>query len=172
MRPRRKTGGRSPQARQVAFGGPSRFRASTLVELVIALTALVIVVLGHSITGYNARLDIRRSMKQSTAATTALLLCESWAGAGGATTYDPVVDLASQVTITAGTGPDVPAGFTSRAGCAIVIDGVHYNATLSSQELAASLRALNVAIAWSDRDDVHPPTLDKSFHLTTYILLN
>jgi hypothetical protein len=150
--------------------GDSRFRASTLVELVVALTALAIVVLGHSITGYNAKLDIERSARQSRAATTALLLCESWAGAGGVTTYGPVADLASQLAITSGSGPNAPAGFTSRGSYAIVIDGVSYSATLSSQELASTLRALNVTMAWSSR--YGSTSLDKGFSLTTYVLLN
>jgi len=150
----------------------SRFRAGTLVELVIALTALTIVVLAHSITGYNAKLDIQRSVRRSTAATTALLLSESWAAAEGITTYDPVADLASQLAITAGTGPNVPAGFTSRGSYSIVLDGVHFYATLSSQELASTLRALNVAIAWSDRGAGDPPSFAWDFRLTTYVLLD
>ncbi len=147
-----------------------RWRASTLVELVVALTALVIVVLGHSICGYNARLDTKKSLKQSAAATTASLLCESWAGAGGATTYDPTTDLAGQLTLTAESGPNAPASFTSRGSYAAVINGVSYWATLSSCELTSTLRALNVTVAWADRDGSTSP--DKSFSLTDYVLLN
>jgi hypothetical protein len=152
--------------------GGSRVRASTLLELVVSLTILAILVLGHSIVGYHAKLDIRRSAKRSTAAATALLLCESWAGADGVTTYDPSVDLAAQLTLTAGSGPDAPAGFTNRGSYSAVIDGVPYNATLSSEELASTLRALNVTVAWSSRDGDNPPTLDQEFPLTTYVLLD
>jgi len=148
----------------------TRSRAGTLVELVVALAALAIIVLGHSVTGYNAKLDILTSVRQSAAATTALLLSESWAAADGVTTYDAVADLVSQLAITPSTGPSAPAGFTSRGSYAIVIDGVSYRATLSSQELASRLRALNVAIAWSGR--YGSGTLDKNFSLTTYVLLN
>jgi len=158
--------------RQKRQASDSRFRAGTLVELVVALTALTIIVLGHSITEYHARLDVRRSVRQSTAATTALLLGESWAGAAGVTTYDPVADLGSALTITAGTGPTAPAGFTNRGSYCVIIDGVYYYVTLSSQELAATLRALNVAIAWSDQGEAEPPVFHWDFHLTTYVLLS
>jgi hypothetical protein len=148
----------------------SRFQASTLVELVVALTVLVLVILGHSITGYHARLDIHRAQRYSTAATTALLLSESWAGAEGVATYDPATDLAPQMTITTGSGPEAPDGFTSRGSYCLLIDGVSYSATLSSQELAPALRALNVVVAWPGRDGTAWP--DKDFSLTTYVLLN
>ncbi len=147
-----------------------RFRGTTLVELVVALTALAIVVLGHSFTEYRARLDVRRSARQSTAATTALLFAESWAGAEGATTYDPVADLGPQLTITAGTGPSAPTGFTSRGSYCVAIDGAYYYVTLSSQELDPTLWALNVAIAWSDQGEADPPVFHWDFHLTTYVL--
>ncbi len=147
-----------------------RFRASTIVELVVALTALVIIVLGHSITGYNARLDIKRSMKQSAGVMTALLLSESWAGVEGAAAYDPRADLEDQLTFTAASGPSAPAGFTSQGSYCAVVNDVSYYATLSSNELAPTLRALNVTVAWADRDGSTTP--DRSFSLTTYVLLN
>ena len=150
--------------------GGARSRGSLLLELMIALTVLTLAVLGHCIMGYNAKLDIVRSARQSTAATTALLLCESWAGAEGATTYDPVADLAAQLTLTNDTGPSAPDGFTNRGSYSAVVDGVTYYATLSSQELASALRAVNVTVAWSSRDG--SGAMDKSFGLTTYVLLD
>ncbi len=152
----------------------SRFRALTLVELVVALTALAIIVLGHSLTGYNARLDIQRSVWRSTAATTALTLLESWAAGQGAANYDPAADLDSpQLSITAdGSGPEAPAGFTSRGSYAIVANGLTYRATLSSCDLESTLRALNVMIAWSDRDAGDSPALTWEFRLTTYVALD
>jgi len=147
-----------------------RHRAGTLVELVVALTVLVLVILGHSIAGYHARLDIQRAQRHSTAATTALLLCESWAGAGGGATYDPVANLASRLTIEDGNGPEAPADFTSRGSYSVTIDGVSYSATLSSRELAAALRALNVTVAWPSRYGSASP--DRDFSLTTYVLLD
>jgi hypothetical protein len=147
-----------------------RYRASTLVELVVALTVLVLVILGHSIAGYHARLDIQRAQRHSTAANTALLLCESWAGAGGGGAYDPVANLASQLIITAGNGPEAPVDFTSRGSYCVTIDGVSYSATLSSRELAAALRALNVTVAWPSRYGSASP--DRDYSLTTYVLLD
>jgi len=140
------------------------------VELIVALTVLVLVILGHGIAGYHARLDIQGAQRHSTAATTALLLCESWAGAGGGVTYDPVTNLASQLPITAGSGPEAPADFTSRGSYCVRIDGVSYSATLSSQELATALRALNVTVAWPSRYGSASP--DRDFRLTTYVLLD
>ncbi|OHB66205.1 MAG: hypothetical protein A2Y76_10305 [Planctomycetes bacterium RBG_13_60_9] len=142
-----------------------------MVELIISLSALAVIVLGHSIVSYHAKLDIGSSVKQSTAAMVALLLCESWAGADGAVTYDPVSDLASGFTISGGSGPSAPAGFTSLGSYFVAVDGTCYHATLSSKALASTLRALNVSVAWSDRGG-DPPTLDKEFCLTTYVLLD
>jgi Tfp pilus assembly protein PilV len=149
-----------------------RFRALTLVELVVALTALAIIVLGHSLTGYNARLDIQRSVWRSAAAATALALLESWAAGQGAANYDPVADLGSQLTIAAGSGPGAPAGFTSQGSYTIVTDGITYRATLSSCDLESTLRALNVVVAWSDRSAGDPPALTWDFRLTTYVALD
>jgi len=74
------------------------------------------------------------------------------------------------LAISAGSGPYAPTGSTSHGSYSITINGVSYGATLSSRELASTLRALNVTIAWASRHE--GTALDKSFGLTTYVLLN
>jgi Tfp pilus assembly protein PilV len=149
----------------------SRRRATSLVEVVVALTALAIIVVGHSLNAYNARLDIQRAVWRSTAVTMALTLSESWVAAKGSPTYDAVAALGSQMTITTGGGPEAPSGFTSHGSYAITVDGISYSATLSSGELDPTLRALNVTVAWSDRNTT-PPAWTWTFPLTTYVVLD
>jgi hypothetical protein len=149
----------------------SHRRATSLLEVVVALTALAIIVVGHSLNAYHARLDIQRSVWYSTAVATALTLSESWLSAKGSPTYDAAAALGSEMTIATGSGPGAPSGFTSRGSYSVSVDGISYRATLSSRELDTALRALNVTVAWSDRGTT-PSALTWTFPLTTYVLLD
>jgi hypothetical protein len=151
--------------------GDSHRRATSLLEVVVALTALAIIVVGHSLNAYHARLDIQRSVWHSTAVTTALTLSESWVAAKGSPTYDAVAALGSEMTIATGSGPAAPGGFTSRGSYAVTVDGISYSATLSSCELDSTLRALNVTVAWSDGGTTSS-ALTWTFPLTTYVVLD
>jgi hypothetical protein len=77
--------------------------------------------------------------------------------------------------ITGPTSFTPPTGFTSLGQYKITADGVNYWAGLSYENTAAGLRALNVVVAWaqrqtgSDADDAAAAGLDKTFKLTTYV---
>jgi prepilin-type N-terminal cleavage/methylation domain-containing protein len=67
----------------------------TIVEVMVAITVLAVAALGASAYRYYSTLDVRRADMRTTAARLGLLLCESWRGAGGDTSYDPTAHLGS-----------------------------------------------------------------------------
>ena len=166
----------------------------TLVEVMVAVAILAIAALGASAFRYHAALAARTADLQTTAARTALLLCESWRGASDPNAFDPtqlatgssdsalaietitiykgVTMLAYEgVTMPAYEGVAVPADFTPLGIYGITIDGVNYHAALSWKDISPGLRALNVIVAWNQRgssSDIYE-LLNKSFKLTTYV---
>jgi prepilin-type N-terminal cleavage/methylation domain-containing protein len=145
-------------------------RGLTLVEVVIAMLIITIAALGVSSFRYQAALDARRADAQIVASRTGLLLGEGWRGLRGATTYDPVADLSSELTIATSTdGPTAPSGFTEIGKYHIVASRANYYATLSWNDISAGLRALNVSVAWEQRGkETDYDDTDKVFSLTTY----
>jgi len=142
----------------------------TLVEVIVAMLVIAIAALGISSFRYQAALDARRADAQLTAARTGLLLTEGWRGIRGETTYDPVADFGSVLTIAASNnGPAAPNGFTPLGTYRIEAGRAYYYATLSWQDAAAGLRALHVAVAWEQRGKAAAySNADKTFLLTTY----
>jgi len=145
----------------------------TLVEVMAAMAILAIAVLGASAFRYHAALSARKADLQTTAARTALLLCESWRGTSDPNTFDPIQlatsDPNSALAIeTIYEGPAVPADFTPLGIYRITIDGVNYYAVLSWKDISQGLRALNVVVAWDPRGS-QSELPDKLFKLTTYI---
>jgi prepilin-type N-terminal cleavage/methylation domain-containing protein len=150
----------------------------TLVEIMAAVAILAIAALGTSAFRYHAALGARTADLQTTAARTALLLCESWRGASDPNTFDPTQlatsDLNSALaigTIDIYEGHAVPADFTPLGIYGITADGVNYYAVLSWKDISPGLRALNVIVAWDPRgssSDIYELP-NKSFKLTTYV---
>ncbi len=155
--------------------GCSKSRGVTLVEVMAATLIIVVAVLGTSGYRYYSSLDAKRADMQSTAARIALALCENWRGRGmqRSTTYDPVSHLGSELDIKAvSTGPQYPAGFTGAGHYEVVVANVRYAVALAWRDEASGLRALNVTVAWAQRQidpDGGPETMDKAFRLTTYV---
>ncbi len=158
----------------------------TLVEVMAAMAVLAIVSLGASAFRYHAALGARKADLQTTAARTALLLCESWRGASNPNTFNPT-QLATTnpalaiETITIYEGHAVPADFTLLGNYRITIDAVSYYAVLSWKDVSPGLRALNVIVAWDQRGsgpssgggnvyDWGSVDASKSFKLTTYVV--
>jgi len=142
----------------------------TFVEILLATVVLLIAILGASAFRYNAALSARQADAQMTAARTALLLCESWRGVGGSTTYDPVASLGSELVIEhADQGPTKPDDFGSLGRYRITTDGVEYYAALAWRNVSPGLRALHIAVAWGQ------PGLHNQYHhrrlfkLTNYV---
>jgi prepilin-type N-terminal cleavage/methylation domain-containing protein len=145
----------------------------TIVEVMVAITVLAVAALGASAYRYYSTLDVRRADMRTTAARLGLLLCESWRGAGGDTSYDPTAHLGSDLTITSVSPPSQfqYTGFSSLGGYLFETDDINYYAFLSWKDVSAGLRALNVVVAWAQRD-TGPATIDdadKIYALTTYV---
>ena len=145
----------------------------TLIEVMAAVAILAIAALGTSAFRYHAALGARTADLQTTAARTALLLCESWRGTSDPNTFDPIQlatsDPNSALAIEVSYASlEVPADFTPLGIYRITIDGVNYYAVLSWKDISPGLRALNVVVAWDPRGS-QSELPDKLFKLTTYI---
>lgn len=145
---------------------------TSLVEAMVAITVLSIAVFGGSAYRYYSTLDARRADRQMAAARVALMLCESWKGLQGNQTYDPTAHLGSDLTISTGSGPEAPEGFTALGSYEVVSNDVTSYVTLSWKDVADGFRALNVVVDWAQRDlgEASLDDADKTFKLTTYTL--
>lgn len=154
-------------------------RGVSLVGTMVAVTILLIALIGTSTFRYAAALDGRKADAHATAARIALTLGESWRGVRGDLTYDPVAHLGTGLKVAAGEGPVKPKDFTLLGSYSVQFDddaGVNnYFATLSWKDVQPGLRALNVVVAWASRDQavgskqLNPvDAADKSFGLTVY----
>jgi len=154
-------------------------RGVSLVDTMVAVTILLIALLGTSTLRYTAALDARRADARTTAARIALLLCESWRGLDGDETYDPTAHLGSDLKVAQGAGPAYPEDFTLLGSYTVAFDdgtGVdNYMTTLSWKDVQPGLRALNVTVAWASREQLGETwqqigglRVDKSYGLTVY----
>jgi hypothetical protein len=111
---------------------------------------------------------------RTSAARIGMLLCESWRGVKGSETYDPVAHVGSELEITTFTlsSEFEYAGFTPLGVYKVVGNGLDYYTILSWKDVSTGLRALNVVVAWEQRDqggsDIATAFADKLFKLTTY----
>ncbi len=158
-------------------------RGSVLISTLVAVTIILIAVIGTSNFRYYTALDTRKATAQTEAAGIALLLCESWRGVQGDPAYDPVTNLGSDLAISKSTGPQTPDDFTRLDSYLIKLVNdkdrngkddyrISYYVTMSWKDIQPGLRALNVNVAWARRDsnnDGYDKT-DKSFMLTIYTL--
>jgi type II secretory pathway pseudopilin PulG len=156
-------------------------RGMTLIGTLIAVTILLIALIGTSTFRYSAALDARRATAHTAAARVALALCESWRGLYGDETHDPTLLTTSDMSIAKSSweGHSSPGDFTLLGNYAVVLDddnpdSVNYYATLSWKDVQPGLRALNVDVSWAQRapgadgdEDV-----DKSYVLTVYAQTN
>lgn len=152
-------------------------RGMTLIGTLIAVTILLIALIGTSTFRYSAALDGRRATVHTAAARVALVLSESWRGLYGDETHDPILLATSDMSIAKSSwiGHSAPVDFTLLGNYVIVLDndnpdGVNYYATLSWKDVQPGLRALNVNVAWAQRAAGANGTedVDKSYVLTVY----
>lgn len=144
-----------------------KYKGFSLLDVIFVSVVLLIAIVGTSFYRYYSALDQRKAAMQTSAARTALLLCESWRGLQGATTFNPTTWNLSDISISAGSGPAVPSGFTALNSYAITTNNFNYTATLSWQDVSTGLRALNVTIAWPTSGSGTP---NNSYTLTSYTL--
>ena len=151
-------------------------RGVSLVGTMVAVTILLIALIGTSSFRYSAALDGRKAKAQTTAARIALMLCESWRGINGDVTFDPIELDGSDLKIdTLDASLDKPLDFNLLGSYAVVLEtdesyNIDYYATLSWKDVQPGLRALNVVLAWAQRDlGVEGiKGADKSLRLTIY----
>ncbi|MHC4145890.1 MAG: type IV pilus modification PilV family protein [Planctomycetota bacterium] len=152
-------------------------RGVTLVETLIAVTILLIALIGTSTFRYAAALDGRRADAHTSAARVALSLSESWRGLKGDANLDATQLGSSDMTVSVSgwTGHQTPGGFTLLGNYAVVLDdddpdSANYYATMSWSDVQPGLRALNVSVAWAQRAPGGDGTenVDKAFSLTVY----
>lgn len=157
-------------------------RGVSLIGTMVAVTILLIALIGTSTFRYAAALDGRKADAHTTAARVALTLAESWRGVKGGTTHDPTAQLGSDLEVAVGEGPVKPEDFTLLGSYTIQFNdgaGVNdYAATLSWKDIQPGLRALNVVVVWASRElggltkkDISD-IADKSFELTVYTQTN
>jgi len=151
-------------------------RGVSLVGTMVAVTILLIALIGTSSFRYSAALDGRKAKAQTAAARIALMLCESWRGINGNVTFDPVQLCGSDLIIdTLDANLDTPLDFNLLGSYAIILEpkesyNINYYATMSWKDVQPGLRALNVILAWAQRDLGIDGIrgADKSFRLTIY----
>ena len=152
-------------------------RGVSLVGTMVAVTILLIALIGTSTFRYAAAMDGRKARAHTAAARVALALGESWRGSKGDITLDPTLFGGSDMTVSASSwnGHEKPDDFTLLGNYAVVLDdddpdSLNYYATMSWKDVQPGLRALNVSVAWAQRgpgaDDTE--NVDKSFRLTVY----
>ncbi len=150
----------------------------SLVGTMIAITILLIAIIGTSTFRYAAALDGRRASAHTTASRVALVLGESWRGLKGDVTLDPTELGSSEMTVSASSwnGHEKPDDFTLLGNYKVVLDpdSANYYATMSWKDVQPGLRALNVSVAWAQRSPGADDTenVDKSFRLTVYTQTN
>ena len=147
-------------------------RGFSLIGVMIAMAILFAALIGTSNFRYYSALDAQKAAAKITASRIGLMLCENWRGLGGVETYDPETSLGSSLTITPSTGPDKPGDFTLLGSYTITLNGANYYITLSWKDVSTGLRALNIIVAWAQREQGTSSLndADKSFKLTTYAL--
>jgi prepilin-type N-terminal cleavage/methylation domain-containing protein len=121
----------------------------TLIEVLVTIVVVAVAVLGAMGYRYWCALDARRADVQITGARLGWMLLENWKAAGGDATYQPEM---KRMQLPPGPGPAHPTGFVPLGSYHAYFDGVHYYATLSSKDAAATAaRTLNVNVGWMKR---------------------
>lgn len=128
-------------------------RGLTLVEVMVAAAAVLVIVVGAMNFQYYCALDARKADVRATASRLGLLLLEGWNTQGGIETYNPIADFGQPPLNDFGLGgnPGIP-GLANMLGdeCyRIKVNGAYYFVKLSYQDIADDLRMLNASVAWS-----------------------
>ncbi len=149
-----------------------RHHGFSLISIMFAIAILLAALIGTSNFRYYSALDAKKAAARITASRIGLMLCENWRGLGGIDTYDPVAYLGSDLTISTSTGPAKPTDFTLLGSYTVTVNGANFYITLSWKDVSAGLKALNIIVAWAQRQQGQSTLsdIDKSFKLTTYAL--
>jgi hypothetical protein len=145
----------------------------TLIEVMVASLAVLVVAIGAMNFQYYCALDARRADVKVTAGRLGLLLLEGWNLASGSNTYYPLGPLnRPEFTIIDPEDNDGVDGFSDELGRFIVkvnSIGVEYHVTLSYSDPAAGPRKLNASIAWHSNSEETEFSPRNKVSLTTYL---
>jgi len=157
----------------------------TLVEAMVAVAIITIGVLGSFGYKYHTTILSLKAAAQLKAAETAEMLCESWRGTKGSSTYDPTLYVSSsiiseiEIDDTDFSHLALPTGFVPLGAYQVSLNGKNYYAVMAFKDIDTKLRALNTTIFYKPRqtssyysDDSLSSLLDAgndSFKLTTLV---
>lgn len=125
----------------------------TIVEVVVALSTILVVVIGALSFQYYCAVDAREADVRAGANRLALLMLEGWRGAGGRTPgerypFDPVEQFESIVPIS-GSSVGLPGLSQELGRYRVVLNRVNYFITLSYLDTSGAPRTLSATVAWS-----------------------
>ena len=172
-----------------------RISGLTLVEIMVGVVVIVVGVLGAAGHRYYSALDARKADTHITAARIGATLLETWKATGGSLTFDPTVELGSELIISTSsldlstysnsdTHTEVNT-LLNRYKVVTKSSNHNYNAMLSYKDIALTdLRILQVIIAWQPNTLGYQPGADgvhqkagedtsgnfQTIRLTTYVV--
>lgn len=146
-------------------------KAMTLIEVLVAATIFLIVVMGTLLCRYFGSRDVMRAEWTMDAQRLALVMLETWKGMGGTTGFDPTSDI-STVAWEPSDGPNTPGGLRDQGSFATSAQSGRYYATLSYRNQTATTPILlHVSVSrmppgqpWS------PDTAQSMASLTSYFV--
>ncbi|HUT31667.1 MAG TPA: hypothetical protein VMX13_17895 [Sedimentisphaerales bacterium] len=152
----------------------------TLVEVMVAALAALVIVIGTMGYQYHCALDARKADVRVTGARLGLLLLDAWKTMLGDTVvYDPKTDLGTtlpvaftEFTLISPPPGDPPGLATSFRYYRIEINGAKFFVKMSYQDQPQPprtdpLRLLNVRVAWN-RDDFKSTTLTSNYQSVSF----
>lgn len=131
----------------------------TLIEIMVAITVIVVGILGAMMFRYYAARDARLADIQTGAGRVALLVLEGWKGAAGAVDYDPSTDIALENELGPSDIDIEPSGegyqvhLTAGTGAYYYIEPLEHLDSIAPNETDANkvIRELMVTVTWNPR---------------------
>lgn len=151
---------------------PKRNTGLTLVEILIAMTLILVVVIGAMSFRYHAVMDAREADARITAARVGSMLLNAWVARVGDTSFDPVAEFNPGIPIlVSASGTSSPADYTELNKYHIYCDEVNYYATLSHKStISGQAGALTITINWmNDYREWDASAVKQSISMTTYV---
>jgi type II secretory pathway pseudopilin PulG len=143
----------------------------TLIEATITMAVVTAIVTASLGARYYAVQQARRGDAYNGAGRVGLLLLEGWRSTTTPAGYDPVAQFTSKITIsTSATGPATPSGFTKLGSYHVLLDNVHYYATLAYINATATAPTkLHVCVGWKPHFEAGDMSSSGQYvRLTTY----
>jgi len=125
----------------------------TIVEVMVALSTILVVVIGALSFQYYCAVDAREADVRAGANRLALLLLEGWRGAGGRvdgpSAFNPVDEFGSILEDIRSSSVGLPGLSQELGRYRVVLNRANYFVTLSYQDTIGAPRTLSATVAWS-----------------------